>query len=57
MLPQACIRVDGPSLAAFCCLLPYTTWIREIEISVQPQMNLKKPGPIPESFGPNLKLL
>jgi hypothetical protein len=41
----------------FCCLLPYTTWIREGEISVLLQTYLKNPGSIPESFGVTLASL
>ena len=43
--------IDGPYLVTLCCLLlPYTTRIHEVELSVCPQMYLKKPGSIAESF-------
>ena len=43
------IKVDGPYLITFSCLLPYTTSICEIEIYVCPQMYLKKPRSIKKS--------
>lgn len=40
-------KVDGPYLVALCCLLPYTTQLREVEFFVSPQLYLKKLGSIP----------
>ena len=50
-------NVDRTYLVTFFCLLPYTTWILDVEFSVRLQMLSKKSGSIPESFGPNLELL
>ena len=50
-------KVDGPNSVTFCCLLPYTTQICEVQIYVQLQMYLMKPGSIPESAEANLELL
>ena len=41
-------KVNGPYLDAFSCLLPYSTRIIDIEISVRLQMYGKKPESIPE---------
>ena len=41
-------KVDGPYLVTFCCLLPYTTQVREVACT---QTYLKKPGSIRESCG------
>lgn len=50
--------IDGPYLVTLCCLLlPYTARIHKVEISVCPQMYLKKPAPIAESFWGNLEFL
>ena len=51
------VKVDGPYLVTFCCLLPYITRIHKDEIFLLPQMYLKKPGSVPESFGANFQLL
>lgn len=40
-------KVDGPYLVSLCCLLPYTTQLREVEIYVSPQLYLQKQGSIP----------
>lgn len=50
-------NVDRCYLVAFCCLLPFTTWFRKVEISICPQMYLKKPETIPGSFEATLELL
>lgn len=47
-------KVDGLLLGYFCCLLHYTTSIRDVGISVHPQI---MPGSIPKGFGVNLELL
>jgi hypothetical protein len=39
----------GPYLVIVCSLLPYSIHIPKAEISVHPQMYLKKPGLTPES--------
>ena len=49
-------KVDGPCLVTFFCLPP-STRIREVKISVHPQMCLKKPGTIPQIFGADLNFL
>ena len=47
---------DWNYLVAFCCVLPYTTRICEVKISVPPQIHLNKPGSIPDSFGATLEM-
>lgn len=38
------LNVDELHLVTSCCLLPYTTQIGEVEISVSLQMYLRTPG-------------
>ena len=47
--------LDGPYLVTFCCLLPCTTQIHEVQFFVHPQMYTKKLGLILLSFGADLK--
>ena len=42
-------KVDGPYFDNFNCLLPYTTWFREVNFFVHLQTYLKQSGSISES--------
>jgi hypothetical protein len=51
-------EIDGPYLVAFSCLLPYTTRIHEVEISVRASTNESEEARLnPERTGADLKEL